>query len=75
LWIERTEAAKGKPLGTIKGISRRDIMEKYHAIFHRPLSESTLRSDILPMLERAGLLIQEQDPDDKRKLMVILVGE
>jgi hypothetical protein len=32
-----------------------------------------LRQQIIPMLETSGLIYQEQDPDDKRK-MLIFVG-
>jgi len=29
-----------------------------------------LRQQILPMLETAGLITQEQDPNDKRKILI-----
>ena len=34
------------------------------------MSSFMLGKQILPMLETAGLIIQEQDPGDKRKLLV-----
>ena len=34
------------------------------------LDNSLLRMQILPMLETAGLITQEQDPNDKRKILV-----
>jgi hypothetical protein len=34
------------------------------------LDSHQLRQQILPMLETAGLIVQEQDPSDKRKMMI-----
>jgi len=34
------------------------------------LDSHQLRQQILPMLETAGLIVQEQDPNDKRKMMI-----
>ena len=34
------------------------------------LDNYQLRQQILPMLETAGLIVQEQDPNDKRKYLI-----
>jgi len=34
------------------------------------LDTNQLRQQILPMLETAGLIVQEADPSDKRKMMI-----
>lgn len=52
------------------GISRQEVLAKHYAVYGRMLDNHQLRQQILPMLETAGLIIQEQDPDDKRKMMI-----
>ena len=52
------------------GISRQEVLEKHFAVYGRMLDNHQLRQQILPMLETAGLIIQEQDPNDKRKMMI-----
>jgi hypothetical protein len=34
------------------------------------LDTNQLRQQILPMLETAGLIVQEADPNDKRKMLI-----
>jgi hypothetical protein len=57
-----------KPLGA--GIKREDIQKKYHEVYHELLSAETLKREILPQLETVGFIFQEQDPEDKRRLLV-----
>ncbi len=52
------------------GISRQEVLEKHFEVYGRMLDSHQLRQAILPMLETAGLIIQEQDPSDKRKMMI-----
>lgn len=52
------------------GVSRQEVLEKHFAVYGRMLDSNQLRQQILPMLETAGLIVQEQDPDDKRKMMI-----
>jgi hypothetical protein len=52
------------------GVSRQEVLEKHFAVYGRMLDSHQLRQQILPMLETAGLIVQEQDPDDKRKMMI-----
>jgi hypothetical protein len=52
------------------GLSRQDILLKHHAVYGRMLDNNQLRQQILPMLETAGLITQEQHPEDKRKWLV-----
>ena len=52
------------------GISRQEVLEKHFAVYGRMLDGHQLRQQILPMLETAGLIVQEQDPHDKRKMMI-----
>jgi DNA primase len=52
------------------GLSRQEVLEKHFAVYGRMLDSHQLRQQILPMLETAGLIVQEQDPSDKRKMMI-----
>lgn len=56
-----------------RGLSRQQIMERHYRVYERALPSWQLRQDILPMLETAGLIRQEQDPNDKRQLLVFPV--
>lgn len=42
----------------------------YHAYFHKPISNSAL-SDVLQQLESANLIELQQDPEDKRKRIIV----
>jgi hypothetical protein len=67
-WIaknDRGEEAMGK-----LGLSRQEVLEKHFAVYGRMLDSHQLRQQILPMLETAGLIVQEQHPNDKRKMMI-----
>lgn len=52
------------------GITRKEIMEKHIKIYGRPLSEAKLRQEILPILESAGLITQDNDLSDGRMKLV-----
>lgn len=52
------------------GLSRQEILQKHYEVYGRMLDTNQLRQQILPMLETAGLIIQEADPNDKRKILV-----
>lgn len=54
-----------------QGLTRKDIMQGYIKTYNRPIAEWQLRREIIPMLEMAGLVIQEQDPEDKRNKLII----
>ncbi len=53
-----------------QGIDRKTIQTKYRELYHRPLPDDRLRREILPTLESAGLIGQEPDPLDKRRMLV-----
>jgi hypothetical protein len=52
------------------GLQRRKILEEYHTVHGRLLTEEKLRREILPALESAGLIHQEKDPNDKRQTLI-----
>jgi len=53
-----------------RGVDRKTIQRQYFKIYNRPLTERKLTREILPALESAGLIIQEPDPNDRRRLLV-----
>ena len=52
------------------GLTRREVMGKHVEVYGRPLADWQLRQQIIPMLETAGLIIQEPDPDDRRRILI-----
>jgi len=52
------------------GLTRQDIIQKHYQVYGRFIADWQLRQQIIPMLETAGLIIQEQDPSDKRKMLI-----
>lgn len=55
------------------GISRKDIKKKFYEVYGRSISDDSLRREILPLLETAGLVIQEPNPDDKRQELTFVI--
>jgi hypothetical protein len=56
------------------GLSRREITQTYLQTYKRVLPDWLLRQQIIPMLENAGLIHQEPDPEDKRKVLIYPTG-
>lgn len=52
------------------GLSRKDILKKYSEVHGRVLPDWLLRQQIIPMLDNAGLINSEQDPNDKRRILI-----
>jgi len=52
------------------GVDRKQVSQEYFKVFHKPISHRTLREEILPTLESAGLIVEEPDPLDKRRLLI-----
>lgn len=52
------------------GLSRKELLKKHYEIHGRPLQDWTLRQEIIPMLENAGLITQEADPKDSRTKLI-----
>ena len=53
------------------GVTRQDIMKKHYQVYNNLIDDAKLRQQILPMLETAGLIIQEKnDPSDGRKTLI-----
>lgn len=52
------------------GLSRQDIIQKHYQVYGRFIPDWQLRQQIIPMLETAGLITQERDPNDRRKMLI-----
>lgn len=52
------------------GITRQEVLAKHYVVYGRMLDNNQLRQQILPMLETAGLIQQEQDISDRRKILI-----
>jgi hypothetical protein len=52
------------------GLTRREVTQKHLQVYGRVLADWLLRQQIIPMLENAGLITQEPDPNDKRKMLI-----
>ncbi len=52
------------------GLTRQEVLTKHFEVYGRMLDNNQLRQQILPMLETAGLIIQERDENDKRKMLI-----
>lgn len=52
------------------GMDRNDIVKRHSEVYGRMLPDWQLRQRIIPMLEVSGLISQEQDPNDKRKMLI-----
>jgi hypothetical protein len=57
-----------------RGLKRNEILEAHLKVYGRPLDAQLLGREIIPMLERSGLIVQDQDPDDKRYRLVTPVS-
>jgi hypothetical protein len=66
IWEEKIHAQN---LGTV-GITRQEIVQKNYRTNGRLMPDWQLRLHIIPMLENAGLIKQEADPNDKRKILI-----
>mgnify|MGYP003963562153 CR=1 FL=1 len=54
---------------------RKEILNRHNTVYGGNLPEYTLRTRILPMLESCGLIVQGNDPEDKRRLLIFKAGE
>jgi len=53
------------------GLSRQELLQEHFKVYGRMLDTNQLRQQILPMLETAGLIVQEADPNGDRRKMLI----
>jgi hypothetical protein len=65
----KNDSALGEIVGP-QGVTRQEVFKKHAAVYGRPIEDFRLRQQVLPMLEIAGLITQEADPNDKRKVLI-----
>ncbi len=53
----------------ITHIKRVDLMKKYYSVFHTTLDTRSLNNNITSQLVQSGLIEEDTDPDDKRKVI------
>jgi hypothetical protein len=53
-----------------KGLERKDILKSYFQRTSRPMDMYTFRSQVIPMLENAGLIYQQKDDIDRRRMLI-----
>ncbi|MBU1165215.1 hypothetical protein KKA15_06700 [Patescibacteria group bacterium] len=69
-WNEKIEVNKLSELSIESGLTRQEIQKKHFQVYGRYLAGWLLRQQIIPMLETAGLIAQEADPNDRRKMLI-----
>ncbi len=57
------------------GISKKEISQQYYEIYHQFMNNADFSNSILPMLESAGLITEERDPNQKQKKLFYPVEE
>jgi len=67
IWEENNKYSESK--GGV-GVQRKEILKKYREIYNRPLPDWQLRQQILPMMEDSGLIYQEPDISDRRRVLI-----
>lgn len=73
LWQENEDNRTvpfGEGQGEQRGLTRPQIIKKHFQVCGRALPDWQLRQDMIPMWEMAGLVCQEPDPEDKRRLLI-----
>ena len=55
------------------GIERKQVLAKYNEVYGRTLSERKLRLEVLPALESPGMIYEQPDPNDKRRMLIYTV--
>ena len=70
LWKEKKTEDKFNVSDGRYGVTRQEILQKYYNKHGRVLDTHQLRQQILPTLETAGLITQEADLSDRRKILV-----
>ncbi len=68
-FLSHNQGIENVGVGVI-GLTRRNISDKHYQTYGRILPDWQLRQQILPLLETAGLITQEPDEKDKRKILI-----
>lgn len=55
----------------LAGVTYKDILKRHNEVYGRMIAPWLLRQEVLPLLETAGLIELEKDPNDRRKVLII----
>ena len=69
-WNDKNKSGDLENITGDTGLTRQDIIQKHYQVYGRFIADWQLRQQIIPMLETAGLITQEPDPNDKRKILI-----
>jgi len=74
LWEEKKSNPGGGYLKATdaEGITRAEVCKKHLEVCGRLLPATFLRQELLPALEAAGLIRQEADPENRRRMLIFL---
>jgi len=56
----------------VLGLTRQEILTTHYEVYGRVMADFYLRQQILPVLEASGLVYQEPDDLNRRKMLVYL---
>ncbi len=62
-WRDKQKNYNGRTVGLL----RTEVLSEHYHVYGRMMDAAQLRQQILPMLEIAGLIIEEHDPHNKRR--------
>ncbi len=69
-WREKNPTWSGGEIADTTPLLRKDVLKKHLDVYGRILNDWFLRQQVLPILENSGLISQEPDPNDKRRILV-----
>ena len=65
-WRDKQKAYSGRTIG----LTRAEVLNEHYHVYGRMLDAIQFRQQILPMLETAGLVVEERDPYNKRRKFI-----
>lgn len=69
-WRAKQKAYNGR----LVGLTRNEVMTEHYRTYGRMLDATQLRQQILPMLETSGLIVEENDPHNRRRKFIFPAG-
>lgn len=69
-WGEKNKVVEFGGVAGGVGLTRREVMQKHFQVYGRFIDDWQLRQQIIPMLETAGLIMQDLDPRDRRVKLI-----
>ena len=73
-WKDKNPSWNDGDMENTTGLLRKDVLKKHLDVYGRILNDWFLRQQVLPVLENSGLISQEPDKDDKRRVLIYPVA-